>query len=118
MTSTRPEYNNKITLMQSLAPVAFIGHMKSPLLTLIGTFNYDIEVLFATHFCKQFIFILLNFQKITKFLGLHEFLPNQSILSDAAKIFCKDNNLFNVCLNVIFAISGADPAEIDAVGIV
>jgi lysosomal acid lipase/cholesteryl ester hydrolase len=45
--------------------------------------------------------------------GLHEFLPRQSLLTEIAKVFCKDNNLFNVCMNVIFAISGADPSELD-----
>ena len=31
--STRPQYNSKIRAMYALAPVAFLGHMLSPLLT-------------------------------------------------------------------------------------
>jgi lysosomal acid lipase/cholesteryl ester hydrolase len=34
--SERPEYNSKIRAMFGLAPVAFISHLKSPLLRLIA----------------------------------------------------------------------------------
>jgi alpha/beta hydrolase fold. len=43
MASTRPEYNQKIQLMVSLAPVAFVGHVKSPIRLLVP-FTKDLEV--------------------------------------------------------------------------
>jgi lysosomal acid lipase/cholesteryl ester hydrolase len=44
MTSMLPAYNDKVALMQSLAPVGFVGHMKAPLLVLTATFVKDVEV--------------------------------------------------------------------------
>lgn len=44
MTSTRPEYNDKITAMQALAPIAYIGNIKSPLIRAIAPFTNSLEV--------------------------------------------------------------------------
>lgn len=44
MTSTRPEYNDKIIAMQALAPIAYITNIKSPLLRAIGPFTNSLEV--------------------------------------------------------------------------
>jgi lysosomal acid lipase/cholesteryl ester hydrolase len=43
MASMRPEYNDKVQLMVSLAPVAFVGHVKSPIRLLVPWIN-DLEV--------------------------------------------------------------------------
>lgn len=43
MASTRPEYNDKILKMFSLAPIAFMSHLRSPL-RLFAPFTHDIEV--------------------------------------------------------------------------
>lgn len=42
--TTRPEYNNKISAMQALAPVAYLGNVKSPLIRFLGTFTNSLEV--------------------------------------------------------------------------
>lgn len=35
MASMRPEFNNNITLMQALAPVAYLGNIQSPLIPFV-----------------------------------------------------------------------------------
>jgi len=42
--SERPEYNSKIRAMFSLAPVAFMSHMKSPVIQLIAEFSDQVGV--------------------------------------------------------------------------
>lgn len=42
--STRPEYNEKVAAMQALAPVAYIGNIKSPLIKAIAPFTNSLEV--------------------------------------------------------------------------
>jgi lysosomal acid lipase/cholesteryl ester hydrolase len=44
MTSMLPVYNDKVILMQSLAPVAYLAHTKAPLLVLAAKFVKDLEV--------------------------------------------------------------------------
>jgi lysosomal acid lipase/cholesteryl ester hydrolase len=40
----RPEYNSKIRAMFSLAPIAFMSHMKSPLIQLTATIGDELAV--------------------------------------------------------------------------
>jgi lysosomal acid lipase/cholesteryl ester hydrolase len=42
--SERPEYNSKIRAMFSLAPVAFMSHLKSPLVQLTATIGDELGV--------------------------------------------------------------------------
>jgi lysosomal acid lipase/cholesteryl ester hydrolase len=42
--SERPEYNSKIRAMFSLAPIAFMSHMKSPLLQIVSTIGNELGV--------------------------------------------------------------------------
>lgn len=44
MTSTRPEYNDKVSAMQALAPVAFVGNIKSPFVVALAPFTNSLEV--------------------------------------------------------------------------
>ena len=44
MLSERPEYNDKITAMFSLAPVAYCSHMKSPIFRFLGKLTPVIHV--------------------------------------------------------------------------
>jgi pimeloyl-ACP methyl ester carboxylesterase len=43
MTTMRPEYNDKVQFMVSLAPVAFVENVKSPI-RLLAPFVKDLEV--------------------------------------------------------------------------
>jgi lysosomal acid lipase/cholesteryl ester hydrolase len=42
--SERPEYNSKIRAMFSLAPVAFMSHLKSPVIQLTAQVSDELEV--------------------------------------------------------------------------
>lgn len=44
MMSTRPEYNEKVSAMQALAPVGYVGNIKSPLIKAIAPFTNSLEV--------------------------------------------------------------------------
>ncbi|XP_055587241.1 lipase 3-like [Uranotaenia lowii] len=94
MTSTRPEYNEKVHLMQALAPVAFTSHMRSPLLRVLSVFQETLTILFET-------------------FGIDEFKPNNSILHDIARLFCSGSITSNLCLNVLFQLAGADPDQVE-----
>ncbi|CAH0700808.1 unnamed protein product [Spodoptera exigua] len=43
--STRSEYNEKVAAMQALAPVAYIGNIKSPLIKAIAPFTNSLETM-------------------------------------------------------------------------
>ncbi|KAJ9575526.1 hypothetical protein L9F63_007596 [Diploptera punctata] len=92
MASTRPEYNSKIQLMVSLAPVAFVGHVKSPIRLLVP-FRNDLEF-------------------ISKYLGDGEFLPHNKILDWISKYGCEIiTTEEKICEEWIFVLSGFDPAQ-------
>lgn len=44
MASERPEYNRKIRAMISLAPVAFMSHLKSPMIQLASKVGDELKV--------------------------------------------------------------------------
>ncbi|XP_062540112.1 lipase 3-like [Armigeres subalbatus] len=94
MASTQPEYNEKIQMMQALAPVAFTENIRSPLLQVMSRFQNTLTALFET-------------------FGVGEFLPSSSILQEIAQLLCSKDVVSNLCLNVIFQLTGADPNQID-----
>lgn len=44
MTSLRTEYNDKVVAMHGLAPIAYIGNVRSPLIKAIAPFTNSLEV--------------------------------------------------------------------------
>lgn len=44
MTSMRTEYNDKIVAMHGLAPIAFVGNIRSPLIKALAPFTNSLEV--------------------------------------------------------------------------
>ncbi|XP_053698633.1 lipase 1-like [Sabethes cyaneus] len=94
MASTRPDYNDKIHLMQALAPVAYTEHIRSPLLRVMSRFQDTLTVLF-------------------EIFGIAEFHPNNAILHEIANLLCTSSAVNNLCLNVLFQLAGADPEQID-----
>lgn len=50
MCSERPEYNSKIEMMHALAPVAFLGHVYSPLIRIITPMKSALQVRFGFSF--------------------------------------------------------------------
>ncbi|XP_055596400.1 lipase 3-like [Uranotaenia lowii] len=94
MTSMKPEYNDKIVLMQAMAPVAFMEHMSSPLL-------------------KFFVDNLPMISTIIDLFGMGEFQPLPSVLVELAKYICPSSQSNNLCVNVLFQLTGDDPDQID-----
>lgn len=98
MASTRPEYNDKIIQMNALAPVAFMGHMKSPLLRFMTKFLKTLDILLAV-------------------FGVGEFMPNKPILHEIAQLICPPNSTvhINMCAHLLFLLAGYNPSQLDPV---
>ncbi|XP_035891469.1 lipase 3-like [Anopheles stephensi] len=94
MASTRPEYNDKIIQMNALAPVAFMGHMKSPLLQFMTKFLKTLDILFSL-------------------FGVGEFMPNKPILHEIATHICPPNSTINLCAHLLFVLAGHNPTQMD-----
>lgn len=90
-----PKYNDKIRVMQALAPIAKVSHMKSPI-RVIAPFANDIH-------------------KISEFFGLRDFLPNNAWVKLLAKYFCKASVPTRyLCTNVIFLLAGYDSVQLNS----
>ncbi|EAT33506.1 AAEL014218-PA, partial [Aedes aegypti] len=94
MCSERPEYNEKILLAQGLAPIAFMEHMNSPLL-------------------KVMVQNLDAISTIADFFSLNEFKPIPSVVLEVAKYLCPQSKPDNLCVNILFQITGANPDQVD-----
>ncbi|XP_049866872.1 lipase 3-like [Pectinophora gossypiella] len=96
MMSTRPEYNEKIVAMQALAPVAYIGNVRSPLIKALAPFTNSLETIF-------------------KILGTNEVLPNGKINELAGQSLCTEEAITQVlCTNLLFLICGFNEEQLNA----
>ncbi|XP_050441317.1 lipase 3-like [Adelges cooleyi] len=90
MCSERPEYAQKVRAMASMAPIAFLNHVKSPILTFLASVADPLAWLCGS-------------------LGYYEFRPNGKILLFAGKAFCESSYMpSGVCDNLLFLIAGYD----------
>uniref|UniRef100_A0AAG5CW88 Lipase n=1 Tax=Anopheles atroparvus TaxID=41427 RepID=A0AAG5CW88_ANOAO len=94
MASTRPEYNAKVIQMQALAPVAYMEHMKSPLLLVMTRFLNTLDILMGL-------------------FGIGEFLPNTPILQEISKYICPTTTVNNLCVHLLFLLGGYNPTQMD-----
>jgi len=93
--SVRPEYNSKIRAMFSLAPIAFMSHMKSPLIQLTATIGDELGWLLDL-------------------MGIYEFMPSSELLSLVGQVLCNDQAIsVDICANVLFIIAGFDSQELN-----
>ncbi|XP_055616407.1 lipase 3-like isoform X2 [Toxorhynchites rutilus septentrionalis] len=93
--ASRPEYNQKIQAVFAMAPVAFMGHVKSPI-RLLAPFSHDIEM-------------------ILKFLGGNEFMPQNKIIRYLAKYGCELTEAEKyICENTVFVLCGFDKEQYNA----
>ncbi|XP_055525583.1 lipase 3-like isoform X3 [Wyeomyia smithii] len=93
--SSRPEYNQKIEAVFAMAPVAFMGHVKSPI-RLLAPFSNDIEM-------------------ILKFFGSNEFMPQNKIIRYLAKYGCELTEAEKyICENTVFVLCGFDKEQYNA----
>uniref|UniRef100_A0A8D8QN01 Lipase 3 n=1 Tax=Cacopsylla melanoneura TaxID=428564 RepID=A0A8D8QN01_9HEMI len=92
MASVRPEYNEKILVQLSLAPIAYLGHTTS-------------AVRLAAPFAKIIYDVL-----VAVFHG--EFLSRSPLLNQALKLFFTLNDAQMIFLqNLVFFITGRDPDQ-------
>ncbi|KAF4520578.1 hypothetical protein B566_EDAN011131 [Ephemera danica] len=92
--SEKPKYNAKIKQMHALAPVAFMGKVRSPL-RLMAPFVMQIEWLL-------------------EMIGVDEFLPSNNFFTFMGQAACRDEALFQiVCSNIVFLIAGYDSAQMN-----
>ncbi|XP_017768293.1 PREDICTED: uncharacterized protein LOC108556624 [Nicrophorus vespilloides] len=94
MCSERPEYNKKIRAHFSLAPIAYMNHMTSPLFKLIALAEGGLG------------FIL-------KLIGMHEFLPTDGFLHNVTKAFCEPGITQVLCENSLFALCGFNKKQLN-----
>nr|XP_029730647.1 lipase 1-like [Aedes albopictus] len=94
MCSERPEYNEKVLLAQELVPVAFLEYMNSPLLKVIVKHLDAIDI-------------------IADLFSWKEFKPIPAVVLEVAKILCPQSKPNNLCVNLLFQISGANPDQVD-----
>ncbi|XP_015520640.2 lipase 3-like [Neodiprion lecontei] len=95
MASAKPEYNDKINVMFSLAPVAYMGNLKSPLLRLTSTLVNTLEAIFDL-------------------FGEYEFLPKSDLIALVGSKFCHDDALTQfLCSNVLFLMCGFNKAQLN-----
>ncbi|KAG8230454.1 hypothetical protein J437_LFUL009942 [Ladona fulva] len=94
MASRRPEYNGKIKAMFSLAPVAFMGRLKSPI-RLLAPFTTAIKWL-------------------TKMIGMNEFLPSTNFMSFVGDELCREQVVTQgICNNILFLLCGYDSNQLN-----
>ncbi|XP_040152477.1 lipase 3-like [Anopheles arabiensis] len=93
--ASRPEYNERLEAVFALAPVAFMGHVKSPI-RLLAPFSHDIEM-------------------ILKFFGGNEFMPQNKIIRYLAKYGCELTEAEKyICENTVFVLCGFDKEQYNA----
>jgi lysosomal acid lipase/cholesteryl ester hydrolase len=96
MTSMHPEYNAKVKAHFSLAPVAFMNHMTSPLMHILAFWSGPIDLL-------------------AQLIGINEFLPNNEFMAMVGDVLCADDDITQfLCTNALFAICGFSPNEMNA----
>ncbi|XP_046395142.1 lipase 3-like [Ischnura elegans] len=94
MGALRPEYNSKIRAHFSLAPVAFMDGVRSPMRLLAPFVN--------------------QIKWISKFLGINQFFPSSDFYGFIGDALCKDEAITqSLCTNVIFLICGYDSKELN-----
>ncbi|KAL9693307.1 hypothetical protein quinque_012592 [Culex quinquefasciatus] len=94
MSSSRPEYNDKIALMTALAPAVILKRVKSPILRfMLQTSDTLKKVLDALH--------------------IYEFLPHNENNHRIAQILCPPEEKNNACTQIVGLITGPHPEMFD-----
>lgn len=94
MSSRRPEIAKRVQMMFSLAPVAYMSHLKSPIRLLAP--------------------IAQDMQLMAHYLGDDEFLPQNELVRFLMKRACDMSNAQReLCSNILFALCGYDKAQLN-----
>ncbi|XP_045511169.1 lipase 3-like [Colias croceus] len=93
MTSTRPEYNDKFLAMHAMAPIAYVGNIRSPVIRAVAPFTNSLE-------------------RILKLIGANEILPNGMLNKLAGEKLCLEEAITQVlCKNLLFLFCGFDAEQ-------
>nr|XP_022912341.1 lipase 3-like [Onthophagus taurus] len=94
MAAERPEYNNKIRLAVTLAPIAYMPNLTNEFIRLLAEYVDELDV-------------------IADIIGWHEFAPNMPFFDELAAV-CSDNSpLEGICENAWFLIFGQDSTQME-----
>ncbi|KAL1502477.1 hypothetical protein ABEB36_007613 [Hypothenemus hampei] len=91
--ATRPEYNEKISLMVLLSPIGYMGGVRSKI-ALLGV---------------EFLDLLMDLAKYIHFYGL----PYFDLIPDLLVAVCSVDDFIPICRDVVESTMGYDPDELD-----
>ncbi|XP_031783474.1 lipase 3-like [Nasonia vitripennis] len=95
MASELPEYNDKINVMFSLAPVAYCSRMFSPIFQALSRFTTPLNL-------------------ITDLIGVYEFKPSDQFYKNFTTTYCEKHAVTQpLCKNVVFMITGYNEDQLD-----
>lgn len=92
MASQLPEYNSKVTAHFSMAPIAYVNHLASPMLMYMALFQYQLEFFYSL-------------------FGKHEFAPTDSFMHNMTKLYCQLEPWKTMCANSLFMMCGYNPKQ-------
>ncbi|VEN37645.1 unnamed protein product [Callosobruchus maculatus] len=99
LTSMRPEYNEKIIHGISLAPIAFMTDVRSPIIGMMVKFKRQLNNLF-------------------ELFNVRELLSSSKLIKEAGKVLCADGSPFQeYCSLVIFSLAGFDSPQLNKVNL-
>jgi len=89
----RKDIGEKIRLAHFLSPVAYVGHMQSPIgwIASLGDFVYT----------------------ILSWFGIGEFLPSNMLIDCLASLFCHESITQGLCSNIMFILAGFDEGQMN-----
>ncbi|XP_017781540.1 PREDICTED: lipase 3-like [Nicrophorus vespilloides] len=87
MCSEKPEYNQKIKAHFSLAPIAFMNHLVSPLIRFLALFQGGLGAL-------------------SNLVGAYEFNPSDGLLEIVTQKVCEEGIPQIACKNTMFVLAG------------
>lgn len=88
MMSELPQYQNKIKAMFAMAPIAYLGRMKSPIMLLLAKLSGSINALM-------------------KLIGQYEFKPTSEAMKRFQQLVCAEDAITQpICSNIIFLLAG------------
>lgn len=92
MASERPEYNDRIILSVSLAPIGYMSNMENDFLQ------------FISQYVDQLAFLL-------DLIGWHEFVPNLDFMEELSA-YCRNSGK-ELCDNIFFFVFGQDSTQME-----
>jgi len=93
MAHYRPDIMDKIRLANFLSPIAYVGHMESPIAWIAGLGDLVYGIL--------------------SWFGIGEFLPSNLLMDCLASLFCHEGVTQGLCTNILFVLCGFDSAQMN-----